>query len=182
MAAMQWCFLGYPSEFVPAPLGAAVYQNMQTQVANGEAARMVLYDYDFCGGHLTQRGRDQLAKIASMMDHNFFPIVIERTPANPALAEVRRHAVLTELGAGPFPVPVARVVIGVPPAIGLSGREANIIYGNLLIQTLTRGINADPTLIQGTAVPTAGGGGGTAGSSGPTTGPTGGAVAPPEIP
>src|SRR5437773_11911650 len=47
------------------PLGAFLYAHYRTHVANGEAARMILYDYDFIAGsnHLNPRGQQQLAKI-----------------------------------------------------------------------------------------------------------------------
>src|SRR5260370_2618585 len=155
-AACRHYFLGYAEEFEAVPLGYDVHLSMRTQVVNGEAARMVLYHYDFVdkGSKLNLRGKDQLAKMAGMLDHNFFPIVIERTPTNPALAEARRLAVLNELAAGPFPVPPMRVVIGQPPATGLQGREAILIYQNLIRQTTTPAIPS-PQLIQGTPFPTA---------------------------
>src|SRR5262249_56057796 len=106
---------GWPSEFKRPPLGQSVYDNYQVQVANGDAARMVLYDYDFvgCGAHLNLKGKDRLGQIAAMLPSNFFPIVIERTPANPALAEARRLEVLSLLAQGPFPIPPER--LGIPP-------------------------------------------------------------------
>lgn len=171
-AACRKYFLGYVEEFEAVPLGHDVHVNMETQVLNGEAARMVLYQFDFVDqtSCLNLRGKDQLAKVAAMLDHNFFPIVIERTPAHPELAEARRLAVLNALAAGPFPVPPMRVVIGQPPATGLQGREANLIYLNLLNMTRSGGIGASPTLVQGTASPTTSGtSGGGAAASVPTS-------------
>jgi hypothetical protein len=126
---------------VARPLGEAMYDNMRVQEANGEAARMVLYRYDFvtCGTDLNLRGHDQLVKIAALLSRNSFPLVIERTPENPALAEARRLVVLNELAHGPFPVPPERVVIGLPLANGLRGIESVLIYDNLLRQTQTEG-------------------------------------------
>jgi uncharacterized membrane protein YgcG len=136
-----------------------------------------MYHYDFVdqGSKLNLRGKDQLAKMAAMLGHNFFPIVIERTPANPALAEARRLAVLNELAAGPFPVPPMRVVVGQPAATGLQGREAILIYQNLIRQTTNPAMPA-PTLIQGTAN-IAGGGTGGGGGGGASGGGGGGASA-----
>jgi hypothetical protein len=124
---------------------------------------MVLYHYDFENGRegLTLRGRDQLAKIAALLPVNFSPVIIERTPDNPALAESRRRLVLNELARGPFPVPPERVVIGLPIAAGLQGTEAEIIYSNLLTQTRNAGVSTGTTTggltgspTGGTAVPT----------------------------
>jgi hypothetical protein len=134
---LQHCFLGYPSEFEAPPLGDSIHRHYTTHVANAEAARMVLYDYDFLpgGAALNWRGRDRLAEIQTLLPRNFCPVVVERTPGCPQLAESRRLAVLTELGQGPFPTPAERVVIGPPIAVGLPGVEAEILYQNLLQQT-----------------------------------------------
>jgi hypothetical protein len=114
----------------------------ETEVANGTAVRMTLYHYDFVDGsnELNLHGRDQLAKIAALLPHNFFPIVIERTPEAPTLAEGRRLAILNELAHGPFSIPPERVVIG--PSLGddLRGVEAEIMNFNLMAQDRARGI------------------------------------------
>jgi hypothetical protein len=140
-ANAQACFLGFPEYFAAPPLGASLAAAYGTHVANGDAARMVLYHYDFdaTGASLTLRGRDRLAQIVAMLPCNGFPIVIERTPCDPRLAEKRREMVLNELALAPFPVPPERVLIGPPLANGLSGREAVIIAGNLLAQTAAKG-------------------------------------------
>jgi hypothetical protein len=121
-----------------------VYAHYNTHVANAAAARMVLYDYDFVpgGAALNYRGRDRLAQIQAMLPCNGFPVVIERTPDCPPLADARRLAVLSELAHGPVPTPAERVVVGPPIAIGLQGVEAEIIYSNLLRQTANRGLPA----------------------------------------
>jgi hypothetical protein len=126
--------LGYPEEFNEWPLGSALYAHGRTQVANGNAARMVLYRYDFVEGspQLNLRGRDKLAKMARMLPISFAPLVIERTPATPGLDAQRRTAMLAELADSPFPIPPERVVIGPPIANGLTGVEAVTIYGNQL--------------------------------------------------
>lgn len=144
----QACWLGFPEEWRAPPLGASVYLNGKTMVANGEAARMVLYHYDFEDGgvRLNQRGRDQLAKIAGMLPTNFFPVVIERTPELPGLARARRMSVLQELAQGSFPVPPERVVVGEPAVPGLRGVEAMVIFGNLMQQTRSSGTPLAPSL------------------------------------
>jgi hypothetical protein len=136
-AALQACLFGYPEEFQAPPLGETIGRHFRTEVANGEAARMVLHHYDFdCDGkELNQRGKDHLAKIICMVPRNFFPIIVERTPLNPGLAEARRVAVLNELSRAAFPVPPERVLIGPPLSNSLSGVEALLVYQNLLQQT-----------------------------------------------
>jgi hypothetical protein len=165
---MQYHMWGFPSQFPAVPLGKFMYQHGQTEVANGTAVFMTLYHFDFedCSDKLNLHGRDQLAKIASLLPQNFFPIVIERTPEAPALAEARRAAVLHELAHGPFPVPPQRVVIG--PSLGddLRGVEAQLVNQNVMIQTLTRGVGAAQGL--------GGGGGGLGGAGGGLGGAGGG--------
>ncbi|HMF11150.1 MAG TPA: hypothetical protein VKE94_02560 [Gemmataceae bacterium] len=136
-----WPCLGFESEFEPAPFGASVYATYRSHVANGEAARMVLHHYDFVGdtATLNTKGQDQVAKIAAMLAHNAFPVIVERTPCNPAIAEARRLAVLKQFGQGGIPIPPERVVIGPSIGNGLRGGEAEIIYQNLLSQTRERG-------------------------------------------
>jgi hypothetical protein len=138
---LQECFIGYPAEFEAPPLGDSVYRTFRTQITNSEAASMTLYEYDFCpsGAELNERGRDRLAQIQCLLPHNPFPIVIERTPGCPGLAEGRRLAVLTELAHGAFPVPPERVLVGRPQAIGMSGVEAELVYRNLYLRTRNMG-------------------------------------------
>jgi hypothetical protein len=167
-----WSSLGYEAEFEPAPFGTSVYTAYLTHVVNGDAARMVLYDYDFVGhtAALNTHGQDQVAKIASMLPRNGFPVIVERTPSNPELAEARRLAVLTQLGRGGVTVPPERVVIGAPIANGLRGAEAEIIYQNLLTQTRERGLvtGAASGFVGAATSPGTGGGAGagTGGGSG----------------
>jgi hypothetical protein len=133
---LQKCVLGFPEEFEAPPLGETVARHYRSHVANGEAARMVLHQYDFAPGSelLNERGLDRLLQIQQVLGHNFCPVVIERTPGCPQLAEARRLVVLNELARGPFPVPPERVVVGPSPSIGLAGVEAEIIYRNQLLQ------------------------------------------------
>jgi hypothetical protein len=131
---LQEAALGYPEEFNEWPLGSALYAHGRTQVANGNAARLVFYHYDFVEGsnQLNVRGHDKLAKIAHLLPSSFCPVVIERTPSTPGLDENRRGVILAELSGSRFPVPPERVVIGPPIAAGLAGFEAVIVYGNQL--------------------------------------------------
>jgi hypothetical protein len=123
------------------PLGALVYQHFQTQVNNGIAARMTLHEYDFvCGGDkLNLRGHDELRYLSQFWRSHNYPLVIERTPYAPGLAEKRRAGVLQHLAELGIGVPPDLVVIGVPSAIPLRGFEAELIYQNLYLQTLNRG-------------------------------------------
>jgi len=131
---LQEHFIGYPEEFNEWPLGYALYAHAQTQVANGQAARMVFYHYDFVDGtsRLNVRGRDKLARVGTLLPTNFSPIVVERTTKQPGLDESRRAALVNVLAQGSFPVPAQRVVIGPPIADGITGLEAFAIFGNQL--------------------------------------------------
>ena len=103
-------------------------------MANGNAARMVFYHYDFVEGtaQLNVRGRDKLVKVAQLLPATFLPVVIERTPSTPGLDEQRRAVLLAEHSGSRFPIPPERVVIGPPIAAGLTGYEAMFVYGNQL--------------------------------------------------
>jgi hypothetical protein len=138
------CFLGFYDEFIPRPLGSSVYAIANTQVANAEAASMVLYNFDFIENseQLNLRGKDQIAKVTHLLTASPYPLVIERTPYAPGLDQARRVAVLNELGQAGVNVPVERVVIGQPIALGLRGPEAEIVYQNLLINTQSGGTRA----------------------------------------
>jgi hypothetical protein len=155
--AILW---GYPEEFEAPPLGATVRAHFRTMVANGEAAAMVLYRYDFVEGTnvLNLRGRDQLNKIAALLRGNNFPIVIERTPEAPALAEARRAAILSVLAHNDIALPPERIVIGPAIAAGLSGDEAVALEGFFYLNLRAQGT---PLPIRNVGL--GGGGGGTGG-------------------
>ena len=131
--------LGFREEFNEWPLGAALYANCRAQVANGEAAMMTLYEYDFVGGTKTLniRGMDKLREIKAMLPTNFAPVLVERTPARPTLAEARRAMVLSALSSGEFPVPAQRVMVGKPVPIGRGGGEATILSMNQMMGVMS---------------------------------------------
>jgi hypothetical protein len=133
----QGKFAGYPEEYAPRPLGAALYDQNRAMVANGAAAKLVLFDFDFEPGkaYLRPRGRDQLARMTAQLAASPYPLIIERTLDDPPLADARRAAVLAELAAGPLPISPDRVLIGMPRPYGMSGNDADIIYANGLNRT-----------------------------------------------
>jgi hypothetical protein len=161
---VQGRLLGYPEEYEPRPLGSSLYEHGKIMVANGAAARLVLYQYDFLDGtsELNQRGIDQLAKFTLQLAASPFPLMVERTPADPTLAERRRYAVLAKLAASPCPLPSDRVLVGVPIPNGMSGLDAYIIGNNSLSRTQNYG-PAIPLQSSGVNSPSgvsSGGGGG----------------------
>lgn len=151
-------WLGHPEEFTESPLGASLNQNLHAQIANGDAARMVLYQMDFNAGQnqLSEKGRERLKRIAELLPVSFSPIVIEATNA-PQLDEARRWEVLAELDRREFKVPQERVVLGSPVARGFNGREAESVERNLFKQTESRGAAAATGGGSGLTTGTAGG-------------------------
>jgi len=133
--------LGYPEEFNEWPLGWALYSHGRTEVANGAAAGLVLNHYDFIGEttEMNYRGQDKLAAIAAKLPTCFAPLIIERTPWAPEIAEARRLAIVNKLAEGPFPVPAERVVVEPAVARGISGIEAFIVNTNRINSLQERG-------------------------------------------
>ncbi len=134
---IQGKLFGYPEEFKPRPLGSSVYAMGRTMVSNGAEAGLTLYDYDFVpdSPELTDRGRDQLARAAAQLAASPFPLIVERTPDDPALAENRRRAVAEILASAPTPVGPERVLVGQPAAFGMSGNDARLVGVNALGRT-----------------------------------------------
>ena len=160
---LQARIYGYPEEFVPRPLGAAVSDHALAMTANAAAARLTLYGYDFVQGsaELSPRGQDQLAKLVPQMIASPYPLLIERTPGNPDLAAARREAVAIRLAQGPCPIPQERVLVGVPIATGLSGVNAQVIAGNALgrvqqygppIPLQSNGVNSPSTVTSSSGI------------------------------
>ncbi len=131
---------GYPEEFCEKPLGYWVHAHNRTMVANAEAVRMTLYDYDFeeNSAELTWRGQEQLARIAYMLPRNFFPLVVQSTPIDPELAAARREKVVKLLAASNFPIPPERIIVASPGTYAREGYEAEPGQA-LLLQILTTG-------------------------------------------
>jgi len=129
--------LGYPEEFKPRPLGSSVYAMGRTMAANGAEARLALYDYDFVPGstELNERGRDRLAGLAAQLAASPYPLIVERTPADPELAASRRRGVLDALAAAALPVGEDRVLVGQPLPYGMAGVNAQIVGANILTRT-----------------------------------------------
>lgn len=124
---------GYPEQFIEAPFGASLRCLMAAQIANGVAADMVLYHYDFYGVDtdravaLTPRGHMELAKIVRAIPYMPSPVLIETTD-DPALDASRRAYVLEQLAELGVTLDPDQVRSAVPPAPGLSGVEAEVIY------------------------------------------------------
>lgn len=136
-------YWGYPEKFYEPPLGTMLMGHNMAQVANGQAARMALYQYDFlpASDQLNARGKTQLAKIAQWLPANAFPVFVEPTPANPELDEARRQTVWRELSSH-CSIPSERVSVGRPHVRGLGAGDALLLDRNRLGLTSARGVSA----------------------------------------
>jgi hypothetical protein len=137
---LAWSHWGYPEQYIEPPLGATVYAPVEVQIANGQAAQMVLYDYDFYdtgkdAATLNTRGRRQLAKIALLASRTPHPIIVEYLADRDELNELRRQHVVEELQKLSIEVPEIRVIVGQPPLTVLSGDDALAIIQGLLRRT-----------------------------------------------
>jgi len=134
-------YWGYPEEFCEPPLGTMLMGFQMTQIANGQAARMALYQYDFLPASelLNPRGQVQLARMATWLTTNDFPIYVEPTFGDPELDELRRQTVWFELSGKSLSIPSERVRIGSPNVRGLDAADALLIDRNRLELTGTRG-------------------------------------------
>lgn len=138
-AQERW--LGYPEEFCEQPLGTALYGQMNTQIANGVAAKLVLYQFDFVQGsdQLNAKGKERLARHLTSMSTNYYNLLIEPTPDSPALAESRRAAVQQTIAQMQTPVGADRVIVGMPTPNGLPGRHALLLDANMMRDTRNGG-------------------------------------------
>jgi len=126
---------------------------MNGQVMNGLAAQTVFYQYDFNNtptpgaansidrAGLNFCGRQQLSRVAALVNQMPIPRVVIETSRNFQIDEARRQTVIAGLSeAMGTAVPADWVVIDEPPSNPLSGEEAQIIHENLLRQTEARGL------------------------------------------
>lgn len=152
------------------PFGLSVNSHFDGHVRAAEAARLVFHDYDFQadGSKLNYRGLDRVGEVARLLAGSTDPVVVERLPRDPKLAEQRRLAVLTALAEAAPGVDPSRVVVGVPAATPLRGSEAVIVHQTMLRMTASGGY-----------LPS---GGGTTGLTAGGASPTGGQPSSPNTP
>jgi hypothetical protein len=158
----------HTGDWPAAPLGGSVALHAETQIANAAAGRMVFHDYDFVPGkvELNDYGRARVLQIAPLLAHTHLPVVVERLPHAPGLAEGRRLTVLTGLAAVAGRVPPDRVVIGPSPSVPVQGPEAELIYQNLLQLTESAGTVPATGVRYGPTTGVVGSGTGTSGTGG----------------
>lgn len=138
---LQRCLCRGQCQFAPA--GSALYGFMSTQIANGLAAQLTLYHYDFYNngpwhGRLSPRGRLQISRLARRLEFSVSPLVIETT-GDAAMDERRRRSVVEELSSIGVAADGTRVVLGYPEKQGIDGIEALLTRQSLLQQTAQQG-------------------------------------------
>lgn len=117
-----------------APPGAALGAIIGAQIANGDAAQLVLYEYDFHLGEprLNCRGMIQLMQMSRQLSRSPFPLLIQPTLGNPDLDEARRAAVAADLLMFEPALSPDRVIVALPPTRGLDGLDAALIHARVL--------------------------------------------------
>ncbi|CAN5910425.1 hypothetical protein BH23PLA1_BH23PLA1_44870 [soil metagenome] len=119
--------IGYPEYFIRPPLGGSLTQNFGTMKARADMHSFILYRSDFIAetGELSPTGASRLNRMIGKLPLWAGPIVIERVPDRPGLAERRREGLLTSLGHAGQYVDPGRVLVGGSPYDGLYGDMAN---------------------------------------------------------
>jgi len=117
------------------PLGSSMNAFMEAQVANANAAQLMLYDYDFVArrSELTVRGVRELRNMAAGLNGSDNVIRVEATPYAPALANMRRATVLAVLNRLlPGMSMEKRVLVSEPLTRGFDGVDALSVSSQLL--------------------------------------------------
>jgi hypothetical protein len=135
---------------------------MEVQVANGLAAQLVLYRYDFQDiddpnpSALNRYGLRRLEGLLPLLEACPWPLIVEPEPDHPDISETRRLHVLQLLATKLCTtVDDGRVVIAEPPPAGLAGVEAIEIDRSLMEQTRTQG-GPMPSRFSSSEIPAAG--------------------------
>lgn len=115
-------------------VGTSLHGIMATQIAKGDAAQMVLYEYDFhpSEARLNCHGMMRLLQIARKLPRVPFPLLIQPSLVDPALDQARRQVVVDTLLSLEPSMSVERVIIALPPARGLDGIDAELIHARVL--------------------------------------------------
>lgn len=116
------------------PAGTALHAIMGTQIANGVAAQLVLYEYDFHPNEprLNCHGMMRLLDAARQLSRTPFPLLIQPTLIDPTLDNARREFVVGHLLSLEPALSAERVVIGFPPSRGLDGVDAVLTHDRVL--------------------------------------------------
>ena len=127
-------YWGYPEEFCEPSLGASVEACQMAQIANGRAAQMGLYQYDFLpdSAQLNPRGKAQLGRLARWLVEDRCAIFIEPTANNAALDELRREAIWGEISSNYSEISSDQVLIGRPGIRDVGAVEALLLERNRL--------------------------------------------------
>ena len=109
----QQLFLGYPEEFREPPLGLFLTAHTDAMIASGERTNSTLFQCDFLTNteQLNASGIRKLRHIADTLSPASSTIVIESTPQQPQLAELRRAAVATWFASHQFNISGSQIVV-----------------------------------------------------------------------
>lgn len=123
---LQEQFIGYPQEFVEPPAGAYVREAYGVMKSKASPHKFTFYRSDFLEGNarFSPAGASRFNRMAPRISGWMGPVVIEWSPDQPGLAEMRRAAVLAMLERAGRPVIAERVVIGPSPYPGTMGTDA----------------------------------------------------------
>lgn len=134
-------FIGRPEEFAEPPLGASLYATLGVMKSKADAHDFILYGSDFATGSqaLSPAGMERVRLLATRLPGWLGPVMVEATPAQPALAEQRRASVLALLQGSGLPIVPERVVVGFSPYPGLLGADAANNYDNLILRDARAG-------------------------------------------
>ncbi len=130
-------FIGYPNAFIEPPLGFYAAEQLTVQVGKADSHRFMLYRTDFLPGTnvLSPIGASRFNIMLKRVCGWPGPVTIEWTPDQPAVAEVRRQAVLAMLQQTGQPIIPERVVVGPSPYPGGLGVEPANFYNNMTIRS-----------------------------------------------
>lgn len=119
---------------IPQPVGTFTRRDYAKQTEKGAADAFVIYYNEWLDGQtvLGPFGADHLVRIVSCVGSTSYPVVIQKDPDQPRLAEERRRVVINELLRAGVVDAAARVVVDRPAAEGLFGVEAERIYPQLI--------------------------------------------------
>lgn len=139
-ARLQCSYWGYPEYFCEPPFGSKARAYFHTQIQNGLAQQLAVYNYDFFpidsghGDQLKPRGVHEVAKVARIakMLQNEYSVVTVEPSGDAGLDEARRAAVFEHLSQMGAPLAMEQVVTAKSAAIGRSGVESAQVFENQL--------------------------------------------------
>lgn len=142
-----WNLKGRPEAYTPVPLGESFHQARNTQVANGYAAQMVMYEYDFVDSDLPNadqlktEGRRRLQRLLPAMSQYGQTMIVEET-GDAKLDQLRCARVRETIRALGFEFDADRIVSGqgrrgIPHVESIEVRR--VLQGSALLNAVSSG-------------------------------------------